>query len=247
MTEGKAAKRGASSSPQRLKQKQSGHGRADGSKASKPKLPTDAKVAAAPATQGKAKLSQGACDATATVTISSKSSASQHTKPAMRSREKHASPDRPPLLPLSSKPNVIPEIAATDRAIPVVQPTGTPPAGCTTPATPSGQSKQHEDAPAPDIPFPVTAPASDALPLPIALLQPSIQPRPCSAGQPADSATKPANVKQARLLSSLQMLPHPAQGIKGTLRAQHPGSYAVSTTIASLTRVEIIMHFLKAC
>ncbi|CAL8468523.1 g8063 [Coccomyxa elongata] len=192
----KAAKRCASSSPQRLKQRHSGHGRAAGSQASKPKLPRDAKVAAAPPTQGKAKVSQRACDATATVTISSKSSSTQHAKPAMRSQDKHASPDRPPLLPLSSEPNIIPGIAASGNALPVVQQTGTPPAGCTTPATPSGQSQQLEDIPAPNIPAPVTPPPSDTLPLPIALLQPSIQPRPGSTGQPAGSATLPANVKQ---------------------------------------------------
>ncbi len=196
----KAAKRCASSSPQRLKQRHNGHGRAAGSKASKPKLPRDAKVAAAPPTQGKAKLAQRACDATATVTISSKSSATQHAKPAVRSQDKHASPDRPILLPLSSESNIIPRVAASGNALPVVQQAGLPPAGCTTPAAPSGQSQQREDIPAPDIPAPVTPPPSDTLPLPIALLQPSIQPRPGSTGQPA---TIPANVKQARVLPAL--------------------------------------------
>ena len=201
MAEGRGAK-GCASFPQHLKQKHSGHGRATGSKASKPKLPKDAKAAALPPTQGKAKLPQRACDATATVTISSKSSASQHTEHAVRGQDKHASPDRTTLLPLSSERTVIPAI---DSGVPPVQQTGTPPAGCTTPAAPSSESQHHEDMPAPDSNVPVTPPPSDTLPLPITLLQPSKQPRPSSARQPADSTTIPADVKQARVLPALDI------------------------------------------
>ncbi|BDA43514.1 probable ubiquitin carboxyl-terminal hydrolase 13 at N-terminal half [Coccomyxa sp. Obi] len=236
MADGKAAKRCASSSPQRLKQKHSGHGRAAGSKANKPKQPKDAKAAAAPPIQGKAKLSQRACDATATITISSKSSASQNSKPAMRARDKHASPDRPPLLPLTSEPNVIPNVAATDNAIPVMQQTGKPPAVCATPAAITGQSQQCEEVPAPDIPVPVTPPASDALPLPIALLHPSGQPRLGSARQLAYSATTPANVKQEQVSGAqAAQLGH----INSTATATNPAVPSLGMPAAVVSRLPV--------